>query len=155
VASFVLYSNVWILDNYVIFILNSIKTESMKSKFLLLLVVIVNFSLFLACTTVNEEKVLRHIVLLKFNNEASANDILRIEKEFASLPSKIPEILDFEWGIDNSEEGMHKGYSHSFLVTFKNEEDRAIYLPHHDHMAFVQILQPFIDDVLVIDYWTN
>ncbi len=49
----------------------------------------------------------------------------------------------------------NKGYSHSFLVTFKSEEDRAIYLPHDDHLAFVEILQPFLDDVLVLDYWTN
>ncbi len=85
----------------------------------------------------------------------SADDILKIEKEFAALPSKIPEIIDFEWGIDNSAEGLDKGFSHSFLVTFKSEEGRAIYLPHHDHLAFVEILQPFLDDVLVIDYWAN
>ena len=127
----------------------------MKSKFLLSIIVFVSFFLFLGCTKTTEEKKLRHIVLLKFNNEASAEDISLIEKEFAALPSKIPEIIDFEWGIDNSSEGLDKGYSHSFLVTFKSEEGRAIYLPHHDHLAFVEILQPFLDDVLVIDYWAN
>ena len=127
----------------------------MKSRFLLTIVATVSLFLFLGCTNTTEEKKLRHIVLLKFNNEASAEDILKIEKEFAALPSKIPEIIDFEWGIDNSAEGLDKGYSHSFLVTFKSEEGRAIYLPHHDHLAFVEILQPFLDDVLVIDYWAN
>ena len=129
----------------------------MKSKFLLTIVATVSLFLFLGCmnTTNDDEKKLRHIVLLKFNNEASAEDISNIEKEFAALPSKIPEIIDFEWGIDNSAEGLDKGYSHSFLVTFKSEEGRAIYLPHDDHLAFVEILQPFLDDVLVIDYWAN
>lgn len=129
----------------------------MKSKFLLTIVATLSLFLFLGCmnTANDDEKKLRHIVLLKFNNEASAEDISNIEKEFAALPSKIPEIIDFEWGIDNSAEGLDKGYSHSFLVTFNSEEGRAIYLPHHDHLAFVEILQPFIDDVLVIDYWAN
>ena len=127
----------------------------MKSRFLLSIVVVLSFFLFFGCTNTTEEKKLRHIVLLKFNNEASAEDISLIEKEFAALPSKIPEIIDLEWGIDNSSEGLDKGYSHSFLVTFKSEEGRAIYLPHDDHLAFVEILQPFLDDVLVIDYWAN
>ena len=129
----------------------------MKFRFLLSIVATVSFFLFLGCmNTGNDgEKKLRHIVLLKFNNDASADDILKIEKEFATLPSKIPEIIDFEWGIDNSAEGLDKGFSHSFLVTFKSEEGRAIYLPHNDHLAFVEILQPFLDDVLVIDYWAN
>ncbi len=129
----------------------------MKYKFLLSIVTAVSFFFFLGCmnTANKKEKKLRHIVLFKFNNEASPADILNIEREFAALPSKIPQIMDFEWGIDNSAEGLDKGYSHSFLVTFKSEEDRAIYLPHDDHLAFVEILQPFLDDVLVIDYWTR
>ncbi len=129
----------------------------MKSNILLSITVCVSFFLFLGCanTSEKEEKKLRHVVLFKFNNDANEEDITRIEQAFAALPAKIPEIMEFEWGIDNSEEGLHQGFSHSFLVTFKSEEDRAIYLPHHDHLAFVEILQPFLDDVLVIDYWTN
>ncbi len=127
----------------------------MKSKLLYSLTLIVSIFLFSNCTNSTQEKKLRHVVLFKFNNDASQEDIRSIEQKFAELPSKIPQILEFEWGIDNSEEGLHKGYSHSFLVTFRNEEDRAIYLPHHDHLAFVEYLQPFLDDVLVIDYWTN
>ncbi len=129
----------------------------MKTRLLLPTVAAISFFLFLGCmnTTKNKEKKLRHIVLLKFNNDASPEDILTVEREFAALPSKIPEIMDFEWGIDNSAEGLDKGFTHSFFVSFKSEEDRAIYLPHHDHLAFVEALQPFLDDVLVIDYWAN
>jgi len=127
----------------------------MKLKFLKSITAVVIFSFFLGCINSDKEKKLRHIVLFKFNNDANAEDILRIEKEFAALQSKIPQIMEFEWGIDNSQEGLDKGFSHAFLVTFKNEEDRAIYLPHYDHLEFVETLKPFLDDVLVIDYWTN
>jgi hypothetical protein len=37
-------------------------------------------------------------------------------------------------------------------VTFKNEEARKVYLPHPEHMAFVSILKPILEDVFVIDF---
>ena len=42
-----------------------------------------------------------------------------------------------------------------FFVTFGSEKDRAIYLPHPAHKAFGKILSPYLDKVLVIDYWTE
>ena len=35
------------------------------------------------------------------------------------------------------------------------EADRAVYLPHPAHEAFGQLLGPYLDDVLVVDYWTK
>ncbi|MGE5945005.1 MAG: Dabb family protein, partial [Flavobacteriales bacterium] len=55
--------------------------------------------------------------------------------------------------LNNSPEGLNKGFTHCFLVTFDSEEDRAVYLPHPAHKAFIDILSPHLDDVLVIDYW--
>jgi len=40
-------------------------------------------------------------------------------------------------------------------LTFNSESDRDIYLPHPDHKAFGKILSPVLEDVLVLDYWTN
>lgn len=101
------------------------------------------------------EKVLRHVVLFKFKGDASKEKIGEIEKAFSDLPSKIPQIKDYEWGINNSPEGLDKGLTHCFLVTFENEEDRARYLPHPDHKAFVEILKPHLADAVVVDYWTT
>ena len=71
------------------------------------------------------------------------------------MPSKISEIVDFEWGTNNSPEDLDKGFTHSFFVSFKNEKGREIYIPHPDHQAFVKLAGPFIEDVLVLDYWTK
>lgn len=103
----------------------------------------------------NKPKVLRHIVLLKLADSTSVEDVTLIEHSFAALPSKIPEISDFEWGLNNSKEGLDMGFTHSFLVSFDSEEDRAVYLPHPDHAAFVEILKPHLEEVLVVDYWTT
>ena len=101
------------------------------------------------------EKVLRHVVLFKFKDDAPKEKITEIERAFSALPLKIPQIKDYEWGINNSPEGLNKGLTHCFLVTFKNEEDRALYLPHPAHKAFVEILKPHLEDAVVVDYWTT
>lgn len=105
--------------------------------------------------TTAKDSVLRHVVIFKFKPEATKQQIKTIEKAFSALPSKIAQIMDYEWGLNNSPEGLSKGFTHCFFVTFKNEEDRAIYLPHPDHKAFVSLLTPVLEDVFVLDYWSN
>ena len=100
-------------------------------------------------------KVLRHIVLFKFKPGVAEEEIAKVETAFGELPEKIKEIKGFEWGINNSPENLNKGFTHGFLLTFNSESDRAKYLPHPDHKAFGNILEPILEDVLVIDYWTN
>lgn len=101
------------------------------------------------------KKQLRHVVLFKFKETATAADIKQVEEAFTALPTKIPQIKGYEWGTNNSPEGLDKGFTHCFFLTFDSEEDRAIYLPHPDHKAFGAVLGPHLDDVLVVDYWTG
>lgn len=101
------------------------------------------------------QKQLRHVVLFKFKDSTSTANIEKVEAAFSALPAKIPQIRDYEWGTNNSPEGLEKGFTHCFFLTFDSEEDRAIYLPHPDHKAFGEVLSPHLGDVLVIDYWTN
>lgn len=102
-----------------------------------------------------QDSVLRHVVLFKFKENTSKEDIDKVEAAFSALPSKIPQIVGYEWGTNNSPEGLDKGFTHCFFLTFHSEEDRAIYLPHPDHKAFGAILTPHLEDVTVVDYWTN
>lgn len=106
-------------------------------------------------TTMHSDSLLRHVVLFKFKEGTSAEDIKKVENAFTALPSKISQIQGYEWGLNNSPEGLEKGFTHCFFLTFKSEEDRAAYLPHPDHKAFGAVLGPHLDDVLVIDYWTK
>ncbi len=101
------------------------------------------------------EDLLRHVVLIKFKEGTSQEDIAKVEEAFGGLEDKIPEIKDYEWGTNNSPEGADKGFTHCFFVTFASEEDRAVYLPHPDHKAFVEVLTPHMEDVLVVDYWAK
>lgn len=106
-------------------------------------------------STQKNEQVLRHVVMFKFKDSSSPDDIKKVENAFRDLKNKIKVIKDFEWGTNNSPEGLNQGLTHCFLVTFASEKDREIYLPHPDHQAFVEILKPHLDKVTVIDYWAK
>ena len=101
------------------------------------------------------DSLLRHVVLFKFKEEATAEDIHKVEAAFSALPGQISEIHDYEWGINNSPEGLNQELTHCFLITFKSETDREIYLPHPAHKAFVEVLSPHLDKVTVVDYWAK
>ena len=106
-------------------------------------------------STKSESGELRHIVLFAFKSDTTPSQLAEVEAAFAALPGKIPQIQGFEWGLNNSPEGLDKGFTHCFFVTFESEADRATYLPHPDHMAFVALLDGHVDDVLVLDYWSK
>jgi hypothetical protein len=96
---------------------------------------------------------LRHIVMFKFKAESSKQDIDKVVQAFRSLKQSIPEVAAFEYGENNSPEGLDNGFTHCFLVTFKSEKDREVYLPHPKHKEFVEVLKPHLDKVQVLDYW--
>ena len=98
---------------------------------------------------------LRHVVLFSFKSSSSPADVKSVEDAFRKLPSQIREIKAFEWGTNNSPEGLAQGFTHCFFVSFASEKDRGIYLPHPAHQAFVDVLKPHLDKVLVIDYWAQ
>jgi hypothetical protein len=105
-----------------------------------------------AIKTKNATPLLRHIVMFKFKDDALKADIEKVENAFRDLPNHISEIKDFEWGTNNSPEELEQGFTHCFFVSFENEAGREVYLPHPKHQAFVEILKPTLDKVLVFDY---
>jgi len=98
---------------------------------------------------------LRHVVLFQFKESTTPEQIADIENAFRALPSQIDAIYSFEWGTNVSVEGIARGFTHCFFLTFRSEEDRAIYLPHPAHRAFGALLGPHKEQVLVLDYWSQ
>jgi lysophospholipase L1-like esterase len=98
---------------------------------------------------------LRHVVLFKFKDTVTPAEVQEVVDAFAALPNRISEIEAFETGTDVSVENKADGFTHAFLVTFRDEKGRATYLPHPAHQEFVKLVGPRIDKVLVVDYWTG
>lgn len=98
---------------------------------------------------------LRHVVAFKFKSTATPDDIKKVENSFRDLKTKVPEIADYEWGINNSPENKNRGCTHGFILTFKSEKDRDAYLIHPQHKEFGKLVGPMLDDVFVIDFWAK
>ena len=52
-------------------------------------------------------------------------------------------------------EQKSKGFTHGFIVTFKDTKGREIYLPHPAHQDFVRLVGPHLADVLVFDFFAH
>jgi hypothetical protein len=102
-----------------------------------------------------KDPVLRHVVLFKFKDSATTDDIMKVCKAFEGLQNEIDEIKAFEWGENNSPEGLNQGLTHCFLADFESEGDRDAYLIHPAHKKFGSLLGPFLDKVTVVDYWKH
>lgn len=124
----------------------------MKTKIIALLFTLFAFG---AMAQTSSDKVLRHVVLFKFKDSTTPAQAKIVEDAFRKLPTQIKEIKGYEWGTNNSPEGLAQGFTHCFFLTFHSEADRAVYLPHPDHKAFGKVLGPYLDKVLVVDYWTQ
>ncbi|MEZ4902255.1 MAG: Dabb family protein [Spirosomataceae bacterium] len=120
-----------------------------------LLAFVLTLFVFGAMAQKKSDKVLRHVVMFKFKDGTTTEQTKMVEDAFRKLPTQIKEIKGFEWGTNNSPEGLAQGFTHCFLLTFDSEEGRAIYLPHPDHKAFGKVVGPYLDKVLVVDYWSQ
>lgn len=94
----------------------------------------------------------RHVVLFKFKDSATKEQIKEVETAFLALPSKINTIQSLEWGTNVSPEKHDEGFTHCFFLTFKDKAGVEVYLPHPEHKAFGALLHPILDKVIVIDY---
>lgn len=93
--------------------------------------------------------------MFRFKDGTSAKQIETIAEGFAALKTKIPGIREFESGRNISAEGLDQGLTHIFCVTFSSESERDAYLPHPAHRAFGGFVGPFVEKVIVLDYWAT
>jgi len=95
------------------------------------------------------------VVLFKFKEGTTAEQIKQVEDAFRALPGKIDLIRGFEWGTNVSPENLAQGYTHCFFLTFASDKDRDAYLVHPAHKDFGKLLTPYLEKVAVVDYWAH
>ncbi len=124
----------------------------LKNTFLLAFTVL---SLLAAVATAHaSEKPVRHVVVFNYQDGATDKQIKQVTDAFRSLQNDIPGIVAFEDGVNNSPEGLNKGFTHVYVVTFEDAKARDEYLPHPEHKEFVKLMEELdiLEDVFVIDY---
>ena len=102
-----------------------------------------------------EGRILRHVVLFKFKDGATPEQVQEVVAAFGALKSKIDTIEDYEWGTDVGVENLAAGFTHCFVVSFRDAAGRDLYLPHPAHEEFKKLVGPRLDKVLVVDFWTT
>ena len=97
---------------------------------------------------------IRHIVIFKYRNGVTPEQVKTISDAFWALKDRIPGIIGFEAGVNNSPENLNRGFTQVFQLTFTDAAARDAYLPHPDHKAFGETLRSvgILDEVLVVDY---
>lgn len=100
-------------------------------------------------------KVLRHVVMYKFKETTTPAQLQEVVEAFSGLPKKVDTIIGFEAGTNVSKEGKSEGFTHVFVVTFKDEAGLATYLKHPAHDAYVLVVKDKREKVIVFDYWAE
>jgi hypothetical protein len=97
---------------------------------------------------------IRHIVIFKYRNDATPEQVKTISDAFWALKDRIPGIIGFEAGVNNSPENLNHSFTHIFQLTFTDVAARDAYLPHPEHKAFGETLRSLgiLEEVFVIDY---
>src|ERR1041384_3883512 len=131
------------------------KGKRMKRTLIPTLLVFISL---LAISTVTfglqKEGRVRHIVVFKFKQGTTEDQIKQVTDAFRQLKDKIPGIVSFEHGVNNSPEKKNLGFTHVYLVTFENAQARDAYLPHPEHKKFGELLGKLgvFEDVFVVDF---
>lgn len=98
----------------------------------------------------------RHCVFVRLKPTLPPAQVADLFQKLSGLQQKIPGLLDFSGGPDCSSEGLQKGFTHAFVMTFADEASRDAYLPHPEHEAVkLQLLDAIeggVNGVCVVDY---
>ena len=92
-----------------------------------------------------------HIVLFRWNEDASAEAIAAAVEGLRGLKETVPGILELSCGENFSERG--RGYTHGLVVRFADRAALEVYGPHPNHQHVVQnFISPICAEVVVVDY---
>ncbi len=94
---------------------------------------------------------LKHIVIITFKQDASADSIKALDDVYTIL-SKSLLVKDFELGVDISTRNGGQ-LKHVYVTTFASKDDMTNYAKIPEHSKLFKISLPIANDVTVVDYW--
>jgi hypothetical protein len=127
----------------------------MKAKLFILLTLLAASAALLNFTSMSSQ--VKHVVIFKYKASATSAQIEEVTAAFKGLKTKIPGIVSFEYGTNNSPENLNKGFTHAYLLTFKDAAARDAYLPHPEHKKFGELLGRLgiLEEPFVVDFQVN
>lgn len=93
----------------------------------------------------------RHVVLMRFKEDATDAQIEDMIESLAKLPSVIPEIVSYKLGRDA---GVNQGnYDLGIVADFADRDDYVVYRDHPEHRAIITAkVQPILAERAAVQY---
>ena len=97
-----------------------------------------------------------HVVLLRLRKDLPRKAAEGLFAELAALQERIPGIASFAGGPYSSPEGLNRGFTHGFVMHFRDERSRDAYLSHPEHEKVKEkvfgALDGGLDGVIAFDF---
>ena len=93
----------------------------------------------------------RHVVCFKFKKEATPKQIKKPKPNSLRSRARSKQLLILNGEPTISPENRAKGFTHCFIVTFKDQAGLDVCLPHKRTNSSPNS-KPILEDVFVIDY---
>jgi hypothetical protein len=94
----------------------------------------------------------KHIVLLKFKDGTTEEQIGKFFDDVLDLSESVPGIDDYVSGTNCSLENKNQGMTHGFIMTFSDVAARDAYIVHPEHERFKTMAKDVIENVLIFDF---
>jgi hypothetical protein len=92
------------------------------------------------------------MVVVRFKPGVPAATVAELFAELGRLRQRIDGIEHFSWGPYASPEGLSGGFTHGFLMTFRDAAARDAYLPHPEHERVKRAILPHVEGVIAFDF---
>ena len=92
---------------------------------------------------------IKHVVLAKFKQEVTAEEITGLKKSLAALPGMIPEIKGYDFGEDLRAE---KSHDFALVSTFEDTEALRRYLMQPDHVIVGKMIRSLCTSLQIVDF---
>ena len=93
---------------------------------------------------------IKHIVIFRFKAEVADEDRQAFRAMLDALPSKIPQIVEFQTGFDLVR--SPRAFDLGLVASYHNLDDLAIYAKHEHHLPVVERSKEICEQVASVDY---
>lgn len=96
----------------------------------------------------------KHIVLLKFKDGTSDEQIASFFDEVLDISETVAGVEDYVSGPNCSPENSNQGLTHGFVMTFSDASTRDAYLSNSEHERYKTLAGPLVDSSVIFDFET-
>mmetsp|Transcript_47632 Transcript_47632/g.79045 ORF Transcript_47632/g.79045 Transcript_47632/m.79045 type:complete len:135 (+) Transcript_47632:107-511(+) len=104
-------------------------------------------------------RVLQHIVMFELS-KFQDKDIKALIDQSEKMGKIIPGILSITFSQNKTDfypsyADRRQGHNFTLLVIFEDDKAMKVYMDHAEHTTFKNLIQPFKQNITVVDFWQD